>query len=108
MVELIKINMKKIILLVLFYVIFSIIYVMIGLNIFSKCYESASNYKNCLPIEYVEVFIKIPAVATSRYTPIKFIWGDDNKSIGIGNYTYGGLKIGNQVIFQSWQKFMPI
>jgi hypothetical protein len=45
------------------------------------------------------------------HSPVKFIWGDENDGIGViraVDRSYGGLKLGNRVIIQTWEKSFPI
>ncbi len=108
--------MKKIFFILAFiftvYVFFSAVYIISGPDYFSECYSRSTNYKDCLSIQYIDYFIKFPGMLVSRYTPIHFIWGDifnnNTSGIRIGTYTFGGLRIGNHTIFQTWQKGMPI
>lgn len=102
--------MKKILIIIIFYLLFSIFYFITGLDLYGPCFRSSPKYETCLPIAYAEYFIQAPTILINK-SPIKFGWTDEVDKfnpIRAGNNYYGGLKIGSRVIFQTWKKFYPI
>jgi len=75
---------------------------------YSECYPKVTDYRSCIPLLYADYIASAPSFLINAFTPIKFIWDDNNKGGRVGNYEYRGLKIGDRVLFQSWQKFHPI
>jgi hypothetical protein len=100
--------MKRFFVIIVIYFLLSSLYVISGVNISDRCYRNVSNYKVCIPIMFTEFILSLPAILVSHETPLRFVWRDGNTGMGVGNYEFRGLKIGNTVLFKTWQIFHPI
>ena len=84
-----------------------------GKSLHNDCYRKhvsvLINDPKCNTWLYIDMALWLPATLVQKVIPIKFVWGaPDQYEARVCNPTYGGIKIGDKVLFNWYYSCPPI